>query len=916
MKFRTLCYLLITLLGYQSHAQTVVDEDFIAEYEKVNPVDQRVMLDGIAAPSESLSALHNGFYYYIHANLAFAEYDMERAVEYAYGSQPYLLELEQYEYLAESNIIIGQAYVEQGNGNAALEAYLRGLEYAKEHELAATELTIYGLLADMYYYYVDFASAREYISRASKLLEEMPPNAYYECLIRLYEYATDTTGVDNTPAVEPCLDTLLDADDIENYIWGNLLVVDKKTKLGLWEDARLRNTKILALAQESGYKMYERMAEQNRANIMIAQDSLQEALALLSDLNVHKSNYVSDKGNTALMLSQAFGTSGRYDSAYHYLLEYQEITDFYKQRTRSKSLADISLRFKNKEQQQHLEDEKRKRQRTRIAWLWAFAGLIALGGFAFIYLWRDKKLKEQILSLELENEQIEKKKLEELADMKTTFFNNVSHELRTPLTLVIAPLEDAAQNVKNVDLKRDIDLALSNSKRLLALTNEILDLSKLELTQNELVFSPIELSAFLKRVYHAFDSLAKSRNVTLEDNLEAIGELWVESDPNMLEKIITNLVGNAIKYSIASGKVFLDVNKELIEEGALTFTVVDNGTGINVDDQERIFDRYYQSTEHKNYGGTGIGLALTKQLVTTLGGTIDLKSALGEGSEFMVSIPMDIVTPAADDWVSSSQTTEEYTEPPAIMLDNEKPSILVVEDDREMSAYLSGLLGQYRVDTAPNGQEALKMIAQNHYDLISSDIMMPEMDGFELRERIDKIDKFRHIPYIMLTARVLEEDKLRGFRLGVDDYITKPFNPAEYKARVYNLLKNKEARLSIQQDDSHEQDKTTDQSIAEAARNLILESIDQPEYKVEDLAQSLNYSPRQLSRVLQNETGLNTVNFILEIRLQRAYQLIKDKTFSSIKEVRYEVGISSPSYFSRKFKARFGINASELMDGR
>ena len=200
----------------------------------------------------------------------------------------------------------------------------------------------------------------------------------------------------------------------------------------------------------------------------------------------------------------------------------------------------------------------------------------------------------------------------------------------------------------------------------------------------------------------------------------------------------------------------------------------------------------------------------------------------------------------------------------------------------------------------------LDILEKKEFDLISSDIMMPEMDGFEFRAELNKSEKTENTPFIMITARVLEEDRLKGFKLGIDDYIAKPFSADELKARIYNLIKNKVSRSEEDKEISFED------SLIQNARNVITQHIDDPEFKVDDLAKKLAYSGRQLGRILKKATGLSPVEFILELRLQKAYRIIQERKFSTINEVRYEVGIESPSYFTTKFKERFGINPSEI----
>ena len=496
-----------------------------------------------------------------------------------------------------------------------------------------------------------------------------------------------------------------------------------------------------------------------------------------------------------------------------------------------------------------------------------------------------------------------------MSQVKTDFFNNVSHELRTPLTLIMAPLEDALKDKNGHGKREELEMALHNSKRLLNLTNELLDLSKLDAAKLELDVSTTEISPLLIRIVHSFQSLAQTRKIHLHHNLNKSIATHLNVDVGKLEKILNNLINNAIKYSEDGGTVSVTLDYDALDQGSLSLSIQDDGPGIPIEDQERIFNRFYQSSVVIQSAGTGIGLALVKELVQLMGGRISLESAPGNGSCFQVDLPVTIVaTPEREPQKAS--VDEEVTFEP-ILFGDHKPKVLIVEDDLEMSRYLKGLLKEdYDLDIAFNGIQALEKCRHNRYDLISSDVMMPEMDGFEFRNRLNEMGQ-GHTPFIMLTARVLEEDRLRGFRLGVDDYITKPFSSEEYKARIHNLLSNKQKREQI--DLGAEEIPSHEEEFVNNVREEVITHLDDPNYSVSLLAQSMNYSPRQLGRLLQRYTGLTPVQFILELRLQKAFQIIQSRKYATINEVRYDVGIESASYFSARFKERFGISPASIL---
>jgi signal transduction histidine kinase/DNA-binding response OmpR family regulator len=575
--------------------------------------------------------------------------------------------------------------------------------------------------------------------------------------------------------------------------------------------------------------------------------------------------------------------------------------------------ADANAKFETEKKEkelteQALEIERQKNNRNLILLIAALLlGFIALVAQYFIN--RQKRLKKEAeLAFSIEKQRAED--LEELSNVKTNLFNNISHELRTPLTMIIGPLQEAEKKIQNVPLKNDIHLALTNSKRLTGLINEILDLSKLDagkLTKDE---SEVRLYSFLKRIFYAYASLADSRKVILEDNLEksdvGLRSLMITTDVQKLEKILNNLISNAIKFSKTGDTVTLELNKVKLESEILYLSILDQGPGVPNDEKENIFDRYYQSKSTSHLAGTGIGLALVQELCEFLGGTVCINDRKDTGSIFTIEIPVKTKIKSVEtEEISHSEQDKSEVSP--LHINGDKPQLLIVEDDLQMSRYLKNLLSKnYDCTIAFNGKQALQLLEKQQFDLISSDIMMPEMDGFAFKEEVNRMAQHKNTAFIMLTAKVLEEDRLRGFKLGIDDYITKPFSAEEFKARIYALIKNKIKRSEEVTEISFEE------SLISEAQRTVMTHLDEPDYRVEDLAKTMNYSSRQLARILKKATGLSPVEFILEIRLQQAYRIIQERKFSTINEVRYGVGIESPSYFSNKFKERFGVNPSDL----
>jgi len=643
-----------------------------------------------------------------------------------------------------------------------------------------------------------------------------------------------------------------------------------------------------------------------------AQYYLERGLKIAQDLQDYEEIYDANSH-----LSTLYYKKQDYRSAYDYYLKAVEARDSIFLVDKNESLAEAEARYQNEKKQaeitrQELEIARKTTLNNRVITISVVVFLISLLLFQG-YLFRQKRLKKTS-EMALQMQQLEANKLRELDRTKSRFFANLSHELRTPLTLILGPLKNALQKDPQ---QKDLELAHSNGEQLLSLVNEIMDLSKLESGKLSLFPNTVAANAFFKRIFFAFESLADIRNIQLDFYSGLADHLYLELDPSKVEKILNNLLSNALKFSRSGDQVRMEVNGQ---DGHLIIKVQDSGIGIPETELPHIFDRFFQSDQQGEqlFGGTGIGLALAKELATLHGGDLEVESILNEGSTFSLNLPL-----IKKDQVHIPEIEEENykTENPflphsyqPILLNGQKARLLIVEDNPEMSAFVQQILNPYfNCHAALDGTQALDIIDKTQPDLIISDLMMPNMDGFSFREKLAEHPKFRYTPFIMLTARAGEADKIKGFTLGVDDYISKPFSAPELIARVHNLLKNKLQRQALGSEQNQEEVISADEQILRTAEATVLEALDNLDFKVQDLAASLNYSPRQLSRILKKLSGMSPVEFILEIRLQKANQLIREQRYLSVAEVRYDIGIESASYFSKKFTERFGIAPSELL---
>jgi len=512
----------------------------------------------------------------------------------------------------------------------------------------------------------------------------------------------------------------------------------------------------------------------------------------------------------------------------------------------------------------------------------------------------------------------------EIDQLKLRFFANVSHELRTPLTLIAGPLNKLMTEVKQRDLPQEqlmeqFSLMHRNTERLLLLTNQLLDLQKTQTGSMKLNLSQGNIILFLKSLFETFVPLADEKNIQFNFT-SSTQELFVKFDADKLEKIVDNLLTNAFKFTKSSVKLMVKT-----ENDQLVIEVMDNGVGMERDELQKIFQNFYQidRTNSAQNKGTGIGLALTRELVLLHKGTIEVESNVGKGSVFKVLLPLDFVTekdifPAIEhqELLASSTIVSEINQP--AMVDKSKPLVLIVEDNPDMRLYIRNILkDNYRLLEAENGKIGVQKAIDKMPDLIISDVMMAEMDGMELCERVKNDALTSHIPVILLTALGATESKLKGLQIGADDYITKPFNAELLLARIKNLIEmRKQLQLKFKQsvvvDPSEIVTNVGDEKLLKKAIELIETNIENLDFGIKEFIEGMPVSRRGLYDKLKAITGMTVSEFIISIRLRHAAKLLLTKEFS-ISEITYKVGFQNRSQLNRAFKDQFSMSPTEYI---
>jgi signal transduction histidine kinase/DNA-binding response OmpR family regulator/ligand-binding sensor domain-containing protein len=543
---------------------------------------------------------------------------------------------------------------------------------------------------------------------------------------------------------------------------------------------------------------------------------------------------------------------------------------------------------------------------------WAYTMYVAIVATGIFLLYRFQ------LNRRLAQEEAER--LRALDILKSRMYTNIAHEFRTPLT-VIQGMSDQArkyfQQSAILEFDQSIKAIQRNGQQLLKLINQMLDLSRLDADQLQLNLIQDDIVTYLQYILESFHSYAGHKNIRLLFKPE-VDQLIVDFDPDKLMHIISNLLSNAIKFTPDGGIVTVKVS--VSDNETLSLKVQDSGIGIPPEHQAYIFDRFYQidNSSTRAGEGTGIGLSLTKELVELMQGSISLDSETGRGSTFTVHLPINRSAPTGKTTyvpIESISGPNEIPNTPIPSNDSDdKPTILIVEDNADVRAYIQACLQHhYQIITANNGAIGINLALESTPDLIISDVMMPVKDGYELCRTLKQNQLTSHIPIILLTAKADEAAKIEGLEGGADAYLSKPFNQKELFVRLRKLIELRK-RLQAYYQNARPVAATSsfpqEDAFIKKVQSLLEEHLDDENYNVQLLAQEMNMSRSQVFRKLKALTGKSIVQYIREYRLHRAHQLLQQGG-QSISEVAYQVGFKDPAYFSRAYSSLFGVPPSE-----
>lgn len=840
-------------------------------------------------------------------------------------------------YRGEANVLsnIGMIYWKQTKLDTAVQYYLRSMKIWEEHKSERETAGVLQNIGNVYGDQDDYQRALEYYFKALEI-ERRYKVSDHEISMTLSNIGTAyLSQAKFQDALKYFLESLeyLTEDDVESRAVSISNIGVTYAEMKEYQKALPYLTEALKLQEEIGDDDAIVHTLNGLAHIYFQRGELQEAekyakRALDMAVKVDEKNRQAEAWQ---MLSFIAEKQGDYKSAHKYYTNYVSVRDSILKKENIYQTAHLEANYESEKKLELLKKENEQKEFRRNA---VGIGLIALLIIAGLIVSRQrlkiKQHKELIhinAQLKKQSEQLEEqtKKLRELDKAKSTFFANISHEFRTPLTLILNSLIDKISTVKASGDKTELEqleVMHRNARRLLNLINQLLDLSKLDARQMKLSPENCNLTRVINIIYGSFSSLSYSREIKFSVMLPD-EEILCRIDIDKFEKILYNLLSNAFKFTPVGGSVELKAEVFDTQENTIKITVSDSGRGIEPDQVAHVFDRFYQGNQYySDEQGTGIGLALTKELVELHNGKIWVESESGKGAYFIVQLPLVAVNPGEPINEEAVFPVNIVSLAPITIADEpvaegeEKPTVLIVEDNDDLRRYIKQHLSEkYQVVESENGHKGLGKAIATIPDLIISDWMMPEMDGITLCHNIKSDERTSHIPVIILTALAGDEVKLKGLETGADDYLTKPFDNRELHARVKNLI---DTRRQLREKFSRElhlgpkkiQVSSMDEKFLERVMETVETHMGDPEFSMEKFGQQVGLSRMQLHRKLKALTNESPGDFLRSMRLKRAKRLLEARS-GNVSEVAYEVGFNNLSYFSKCYREEFGISPNE-----
>lgn len=838
---------------------------------------------------------------------------------------------------------MGLIYWKQGNFPTAVQYYLQSLKIWEDHRIESETASVFDNLGNVYNEQEEYDLALSSYFKALEIEKKHSRPDYHQQSMTLSNIGTAYQGKENhEEALKYFLRSL------------ELLPRDEKesravalSNIGVSYIELKENTKAVQYLSQA-LAIQQEIEDNDGITytlLGLAKTSLQSGKTKESAEYARRALDLAEKINHKGVLAEAWmllsgvaEKQGDYRNAHNYYINYVKARDSIRNKENIYKIAQLEAGFETEKKQAEIELLKKKHEQQAFRRNAIGAGLIALLIIAALIVSRQRlkiKKNNQLVKINAQltrqSEQLEKqtKKLLELDQSKSTFFANISHEFRTPLTLILNSLTDRMETVSasgNKTEQEQLQVMHRNAKRLLSLINQLLDLSKLEAGHMKLSSENYDLKELLSVVHASFSSLSDSRQINFSISLPE-EKIICRLDADKIEKILYNLLSNAFKFTPVGGSIHLSAKTT---DNLIQIVVQDSGHGIPEEQLAHVFDRFYQGKQYySDEQGTGIGLALTKELVELHGGKIWAETSKA-GACFILQIPWVAATGEPLSTLLTGTPAVENTAAVAMALqegntvdvkpagDQQLSSILIVEDSKDLRNYIKQhLADQYEVIETENGQQGLEKAIALIPDLVISDWMMPEMDGITLCNRLKTDERTSHIPIILLTALASDEAKFRGLETGADDYLTKPFDNRELLARIRNLI---ESRKLLRERFSRElylgpkkvQVSSMDEKFLEKVMQTIETYIGDPDFSMEKFGQEVGLSRMQLHRKLKALTGESPGDFLRTMRLKRARRLLESRA-GNVSEIAYEVGFNNLSYFSKCYREQFGMAPNETI---
>ncbi|MCP4459837.1 MAG: response regulator [Cytophagales bacterium] len=915
-KISSLVFVLLSLVGFGQELDSLY-----RELQK-NSDDEKVRVEIYAALAWEYRDNHPD------STLIFAS----RAVGLAQGNNFIDLEMLSTNYL-------GVAYRNLGMYTKSLEMYLKALSMSEEFNNG--EQRGYSLIniANLHLFQKDYLEARNYLINALDQAQELAnlkmqsycylnlgrvhrelqeyelAEQYFGQAVRVREDINDAYGI---------VSAELDLAEVLR-LKGSLNVSLTKFEDLIPRIIEIDDLRALTRAYNSIAKIHLSLGRFD-----LGEKNGKEALQIAAKLFL---SY--DEKEALINLSNIYAAKGEYEEAFEYHVKYANLNyqifseEKIRQVEQLKSKAAIE---KHEAENDLLREQKERQQLISIL----FASIAFLFLIAAFVAWRAYILRKRLSKkIQIQKEEIEKdrnlieaqsEKLRELDEAKSRFFANVSHDLKTPLSLILGNLELVMEDHDSTispASKKFIETSFKNTKRLVYLTDEINDITRLEAGGIKLKKENVQIVSFIKVLSDMFKSSAEYKGVKLELSTVLTSAEAALIDARQFEKVFYNLVSNAIRHTQKGDKIIISIYKE---ENSICIDFSDTGEGIHESALPHIFDRFYQSkfNEYRTKEGLGIGLALVKELVELHNGDIVVTSNVGSGTSFIVSLPSTqseaLVQPSVSEFIMAQQETNRGLENDSTALldisdSNEvKRRILIVDDHPEIRYYIRQILEeQYDVQEATHGLEALEILANQGIDLILTDLMMPWMDGFELIEAIQENEEYRQIPMLIVSARISDNDREKALIKGINNFIQKPFDKKELVLRISNLLERKIAPNLFDDVAARQQLDTVGVEILKKVENYIRDNIDDTNLGIIQLGEAITASERQVYRMIKKVTGKTPYEYITDVRIQYADYLIRKNKVRSASEAARSVGIKNVTTFNKQYQKRFGKKPAELL---